>query len=188
MINYFDIFVVIVTLGLAILGLIEGLVRGTIKLAGFIALLILIFMFFNRIIAMANRITILPQNIMIPLVFFVILIAGICVIHLIANVLHKLVHLTPIGFIDHGLGCALGILKALFLNGILALVISLTPPGSFLKNQYDTSVSADHLVTFISQTFPLIKKAVVPYYRRFSPQLPEPLEKQENGTIPENFI
>ena len=100
--------------------------------------------------------------------------------------------MTPAGFIDNGLGCALGIIKSLFLCGLAAIVISFAPPGGFLKNQYESSLTAKHLVAFISETIPLVKKAVTPYYRRITPEPhepePESEQKQDDRTIPPDLI
>ena len=186
--NLFDLFVVIVTLGLALMGFKEGLVRGAVKLAGFIALVVLMAVFSRQIVNTAEHIGFLPRNIAIPLAFILILIIGTCVFHIIAHVLHKLVHMTPAGFIDNGLGCALGIIKSLFLCGLAAIIISFAPPGGFLKNQYESSLTAKHLVTFISETIPLVKKAVTPYYRRIAPEPHEPEQKQDDRTISPNLI
>ena len=54
--NLFDLFVVIVTLGLALMGFREGLVRGAVKLAGFIALVVLMAVFSRQIVNTAEHI------------------------------------------------------------------------------------------------------------------------------------
>jgi len=183
----FDIFVVIVVVGLAIFGFREGLVRGALKLGGFIALIVAMALFSAPIMSVADVLPMLPRNIAIPLVFLVILAAGTAIIHFVAHLLHKLIHMTPAGFIDYGLGCAFGIIKALILNGLLAIVISCAPPGSFFRNQYDTSYSAKPLAAFISETIPFVNNALVPYYQRFTPSPPEP-ERKRDEILPPNII
>jgi len=186
-VNVFDIFVVVVIVGLAILGFREGLVRGALKLGGFIVLIVAMALFSAPIMSIADMLPMLPRNIAIPLVFLIILAAGTCIIHFAALLLHKLIHMTPAGFIAYGLGCAFGIIKALFLNGLLAIIISCAPPGSFFRNQYETSFSAKPLVAFISETIPIVKNALVPYYQRFAPPPPEP-ERKRDEILPPNII
>ena len=188
MVNFFDLFVVVATVGLAILGFREGLVRGAIKLAGFIAIVLIAAAFSHQIIDTAVLIPALPTEISVPLAFVIVLITGSLVVNLIAHLLHRIIHMTPVGFVDSGLGCAFGVVKAVLLNGLLALVISLSPPGNFLRSQYDSSLTAHHLANLISETVPFIKKSVIPYYQRLSPIPHEQEQKKQDGTTSQDFI
>jgi len=187
-INFFDLTVLIITLLMGINGFHEGLLRGAIKLAGFIIIIIFMMVFSEHIIAVAHEIPIFSPKVSICVVFLFILFAGTGIIHIGAYGLHKLIHMTPAGFIDSGLGCAFGILKALLINGVLAVLLSFTTPGTFLRSQYEYSLTAKHLVTFLSESVPLVKKTLIPLYQRFLP-VPQNHENiQEHETIPQNFI
>ena len=188
MVNFFDLVVVIITLGFAVKGFFEGLVRGAVKLVGFIIINIFMAGFSDTIVSLALEIGIFPPKISIPSAFLLILIGGTAAFYVVAHLLHRLVHMTPAGFIDSGLGCVFGTVKALILCGILATGISFAPSDSFLRNQYDKSLTAVTLVTFLSESIPLIKKAVVPLYQRFKPVLSEPENKKDSETISPEFI
>ena len=188
MVNIFDLLVLILTLFLTVSGYLEGFLRGAIKLVGFIAVIFLMALFSGHIAEAALKITFLSPGISIPLAFLVILIVGTGVFHLIAYMVHKIVQMTPVGFIDSGLGCVFGVIKALLLTSLIATAISLAPDGSFFKNQYDNSASAKHLVTLLSETVPLVKKSVIPLYRRYIPAPVEPEQKQDDKTIPSDII
>jgi len=188
--NVFDLFVAVVTIGLAVIGFREGLVRGAIKFAGFIALVILLTASIGKILAITDKVTFLPQPVAVLVVIVVLLVLGMTVLHIIAKTLHELVHMTPAGFIDNGLGAAFGILKSLLLCGLLAIVLSLAPHGGFLRAQYEQSVSAEHLVGFMSETVPFIRDMIRPYYHRLAP---EPVVPEHNGherpqSAPHDFI
>ncbi|MCD6308694.1 MAG: CvpA family protein [Candidatus Latescibacteria bacterium] len=188
MANAFDIMVFIVTVGMAVLGFREGLVRGVIKLAGFIALIVFMGIFAKRITGLAELVDAVPRHIMAPAMFILILVAGSILIHVVALFLHKLVHMTPAGFVDSGLGCGLGIVKALLLCGLLALALSFAPDDSFLGKQYDSSSSAPVLVSLLSETVPIIRRAVEPYYRILPPEKPDMEDNLRNGTVPRDII
>lgn len=174
MINSFDLFVVVVTAGLAILGFREGLLRGAVRLIGFIALVAALAILVGPVAVFADSVDFIPRYIMVPLFVIVFLVLGLVVIHLVSEVLHKIVHMTPAGFIDYSLGCAFGIIKALIVCGLLSIALSLAPPGGFFRTQYEESASAGRLVQFISEMIPPVKTMIQSYYRRFAPPSQKP--------------
>jgi len=178
-VNLFDVFVVVVTTGLAVLGFREGLVRGAIKLAGFLFVLLLLGMFAGEIVDFAGGFHRIPRQGAVPLAFVLLLVLGTVVVHVLAHFVHKLVHMTPVGFIDNGLGCAFGILKALLLCGLAALLLSFAPPGSFLRNEYESSRSAEFLAGMLLET--------IPFARKYAP-LDSPHEKRHHDTLPQDYI
>jgi len=177
MVNVFDLFVVVVTVGLAVLGFREGLVKGAINLIGFIVLVIVLTASIGTILEITGKIEFLPHSLTIILSIVLLLVLGMIVIHLVAEVLHKLVHMTPAGFVDSGLGSAFGIFKALLLCGLLAIVLSLARPDSFFRNQYEHSASAAYLIRFMSETVPFAGRMIKPYYHRI---VPPPHQDQNN--------
>ena len=102
--------------------------------------------------------------------------------------LHRLVHMTPVGFVDSGLGCVLGAMKALFLCGLIATFLSFAPADSFFRNQYQKSISAAPLVSFIAESIPFVKKAIIPLYKRFAPIIPEPDIEKDDETFSPQYI
>jgi len=178
-VNLFDVFVVVVTIGLAVLGFREGLVRGAIKLAGFLFVLFLLGVFAGEIVGFAGGFHGIPRQAAVPLVFLLFLVLGTVLVHVLAHFVHKLVHMTPVGFIDNGLGCAFGILKALLLCGLAAFLLSFAPPGSFPRNEYESSRSAEFLAEMLLET--------IPFVRKYAP-LGSPDEKRHHDTIPRDYI
>jgi len=182
MLNYFDLFVIIVTLGFAVYGFREGLLRGAVKLAGFIAIIVFMVLFSDKIVNACFLIEILPTKISIPLIFIAIFVIASIAFYFLAEILHKLIKITPVRFIDSGLGCMFGILKALFLNGILAILLSFATPGTLLNYQYETSHTGKTLKSFMYITIPYMKSTIISMYQRYIP-MPEEQEKKEDEKI-----
>ena len=132
----------------------------------------------------------IPPKITVPIVFIGIFVLSILIFHFFAEILYKLIKVSPIKFIDSGLGCLFGIIKAFFLNGILAVLLSFSSPGSFFHNQYSYSHTAGTFQTFLYETIPFMKSVITPIYRRYAP-IPEEQEnnkKDYEKNIPENVI
>ena len=184
-INFFDVFVMIAIVGLAFAGFREGLVRGAIKLAGFVLLVVCIAAGAPHIAAVARTLPVLPPAISVPLVFALMFVLGIAALHFIAAGLHKLVHMTPAGFLDNGFGAAFGILKALIVTGLLALALSLTPADSVFHDQYAGSATGPYVRRFITDSIPLVKRAAQALGRKTPPEVPETPrhddERQDSG-------
>lgn len=187
MFNFFDIFVVIVTLGLAISGFREGLLRGAVKLAGFIAIIVILALFSKQIAGLDYLIGKIPSKIAVPIIFIALFIVATIAFHILAEVLYKLIKLTPIKFIDSGLGCMFGILKALILCGILAFILSFAPSESFFNNQYKNSNTAKTLRSFICGTIPVMK-SLIPLYQKQVPIPGEQENKKNEEHYPQNII
>ena len=188
MMNVFDILIIIIVIGLAISGYREGLVRSSVKLAGFIITIIIIAAMSDRIIRLSHMVEFLPPSIAVPLSFIVILIVGIMGFHLLAKILHDLIHMTPVGFIDSGLGCAFGVLKALLVGGIIALALSFAQPETFLGEQFRTSHTAQPLVQLLSESIPFVKRTVKSFYRHMSPPQPNIDKEEYEEILPDNII
>ena len=188
MINFFDILVLIIVIGLTINGYREGLVRGAVKLVGFVITVIIISAMSGTIIRWSGEINLLPPAIMVPVVFLIILIIGVTGFHLLAKLLHSLIHMTPAGFIDSGLGCAFGALKALMVSGLLAVALSLARPDTFLEMQFRTSNTGQPLIRLLSESVPLVKRAVHTLYRHITPSGNEPDKYENEKNIPDNII
>jgi len=181
MLNFFDIVILLIVIGLGVSGFSEGLVRSVVKLGGFLITVAAIAILSDQIILLSQRIRGLSPAIAAPLTFFALLIIGTVVFALLANILHKVIHLTPVGFVDSGLGAAFGVLKALLLGGFLALMLSFTPDGSFFNEQYTASRTGRPLVGLLSETVPFVRSAVKSWYEHAAPpSKPEIKEHRDN--------
>ncbi|MFC1537941.1 CvpA family protein [Candidatus Latescibacterota bacterium] len=176
--NYFDILVVIITLGLAVSGFFEGFVRGVIKLAGFIAVIVFLVLFSDTIIDIVIETVDFPPKFAIPLVFLIVFAVSSVSVYFIAEMLHKIIKLTPVRIIDSGLGSVFGLIKSFFICGILAMFLSFTTTETFLNNQYESSRTAEPLKNLFYRAVPIMKSAIIPIYRKYIP-VPEDKEKKE---------
>ncbi len=181
MVNFFDIFVVIVTAALAVTGYLHGLLRSVVKLVGFIVTIIGLAMFSEYLIGATKAVPQVPSQIAVPVMFITVFIIASLAFYLLAEVLHKLIKITPIRILDSGLGCLFGVVKALFLTGILAMLISLAPQGTFLNSQYEASHTARTLKTLFGETIPFIT-SIIPLERKVMP----PRENNDYDSQDEN--
>jgi uncharacterized membrane protein required for colicin V production len=187
-INIFDVFVMIAIAGLAFAGFREGLVRGAIKLVGFVMLVVCIAAVAPHIAAVAGFLPVLSPTISVPLVFALLFVLGIVALHFIAAGLHKLVHMTPAGFLDSGFGAALGILKALIVTGLLALALELAPPETMFHEQYADSATGPYVRRFITDSIPLVKRAAQALGRNASPEVPETPQQDDERPDPGKYL
>ncbi|MCE5249000.1 CvpA family protein [bacterium] len=185
--NFFDLLVILVVAGLGITGFRDGLIRQAVKLVGLIVSVVVLAVFSDFFIGLAQNIRFLPAKIAVPLVFYSALIIGLVIFAVLAAILSRMIHLTPIGFIDSGLGTAFGILKALLLCGVIAVALSFTSPGSFLGGQFRSSRTAGPLSQLVSESIPFVKKSVSSFYRLF-PSMPEKPEPENNEHIEQNPV
>lgn len=185
--NFFDILVLLILIGLAAAGYREGLIRGAIKLVGFIITIVVIAGMSGRIIQWSQNIEFIPPAIAVPIIFIMIFVTATICFHIIAKIIYEIIHMTPVGFVDSGLGCALGVLKSLLVCGLIALALSCAPPDTFFGHQYESSATSKPLMHLLSETIPFVKHATTSIYRRFSPLPDEPdienNEKHESDTL-----
>ncbi len=167
--NWFDVFVLFLAVLTGVAGFREGLVRGGIKLAGFLLTLLLLSVFAGRITQFALTLDGVSPYVAVPAVFLGILFALSVFFATLAELLHRTVHLTPLGLLDSGLGTVFGFLKGLFVAGILALILSFFPDHGFLRHQYETSRAAPKLLAFIGKTIPAAASAGMKILNYLSP-------------------
>ena len=176
--NLFDLFVILLVVLMGVSGWREGLVRGGVKLIGFILTVIALSVCASQIEGFARGIESIPSRLAIPIVFVVVFIAGSVFFAVLAEALHKVVHLTPLGFVDSGLGTVLGAVKALFVAGIVALIFSFLPAQGKLKAQYEHSRFGSGLVRMVQKTIPAATSAGIGILKNFTPPTPPVLPKK----------
>jgi uncharacterized membrane protein required for colicin V production len=182
--NILDIIIIVLILIFGIAGFKEGLVRGVIKLIGFVITIILIAVFADPLGKLADSIPFVPHKAAVILVFLSFFILGSIFFSIIGNIVKKAVHLTPLGFFDSILGITIGVIKALFLGGVLAVILSLMPADSFLNKQYTSSLSGAPLTRLISHTIPVITSGGIKLFKYFSPRPHQPqTEKQHYANL-----
>ena len=178
-VNALDMVIIGIVLWFGIAGFREGLILGVVKLAGFIITVILMAVFADTIGKLAVFIPLIPHKAAVIVVFMSVFIIVSIIFAILGNIIKKVVHLTPLGILDSGLGITIGIVKAVFLGGVLALIFSMTSSNGYLNKQYKSSYSGAPLAKFISCSIPVITSGGIKLFRQFSPQprVPEPRNK-----------
>ena len=111
--TWIDIVLVIILVGLAIHGMIIGLVRGIFDIIGIIA---------GYILAVSYSAAIeIPQILAFLLIFIIVII----VVSILGRIISKMIHVTPVGFIDRMLGGILGFLKAFIVCFVFLIILLL---------------------------------------------------------------
>ncbi len=174
--NYFDIFAIVTTIGLAVVGFREGLVCGIIKLAGFFALIAILVRWSDRIIAAGRALPVLPDDVAVILAFTVPFILGIVALNIVAGAIHRLIHMTPAGFIDNGLGTLFGIVEAVLVTGLAAAAFSLSPEGSTIHGQYEESRTGPYVRGIVLEVVPFLDRKI----RDFDREVPRPPDIPDN--------
>lgn len=166
MLNFFDLFVLITSAGLAISGFREGFIRGFVKLAGFVITLMLLAAFSHTVTdfvsGFSNGFLEKAINVIVFIALFLIMSLAF---HLLASILHGVLKFTPVVFINSGLGCLFGLLKSALLGGIVAALLSLAPQGSFFNNQIKSSRTARGLENLAKDTIPFLKESLKTFNR-----------------------
>ncbi len=184
--NLLDLIIVLLVVLMGFSGWREGLVRGGVKLIGFLLTLIVLSVCAGQVAEFARGLESIPPRLAVPMVFAGAFIAGSILFAVLAEVFRRVVHLTPLGFLDSGLGTALGVIKAFFVAGILALIFSFMPAHGALRAQYNHSFFGGALAELVKITIPAatsagvgILKYIAPSSPSGSPEKPSNPEKQK---------
>lgn len=125
-----DIVIIIIVIGLMIHGIATGLIRSVFDIAGII---------FGYIFAVSySATTRIPQILAFLIIFVVVLVS----FSIVGRIISKIIHITPLGFIDRILGAALGLMKGLVMCFIFLLVVMLIRKDArvFTESQIATEV------------------------------------------------
>jgi len=140
----------------AITGLVKGLVRQAVELAGVVASFILAMVFAGWLAEFLHVHTPLPYSPSMVIAFIALLAMGIVASHVIAISVQKLIRMTFLGWFDHLCGGALGLVVGAIVASLLVSV-ALELPLSARSRGYlrDSSVCA-----FVRPIAPRIFNAV----------------------------
>lgn len=117
-----DIAVLAVIVVAAMVGLVKGLVRQVIELAGIVAAFILAMIFAGWLAETLRAHTPLPYSPSVVVAFSLLLVAGIVASHFIALAVQKVVRMTFLGWFDRLCGAALGLVVGAVLTSLLVSV------------------------------------------------------------------
>jgi uncharacterized membrane protein required for colicin V production len=164
--NWFDLLVIILAVGITVMGFRDGFVGQAVKLGGFLIALAVLAAFSGTLLAFALSFERVPPVISIGIVFGGVFMLFMLVFQLIAVLLSKMIAITPAQFIDAGFGAALGMVKGLFFCGFLALIISKAPADSFYGTQYRESLLAGKMSGITASIMPILRSAASSIERR----------------------
>ena len=157
--NLFDIMVVLLVVLYGAMGFREGIVKGLFSLGGLCVTVALLALFAGEIAGFSRGLPFLPDSVAVPMAFIVLLVAGIVVSAVAGTVLSGMIHVTPVGFVDYGLGTALGILKALLVASIIAYPMSCASKDGFFGGQFASSQFAPGLARMAKDVVPFAARA-----------------------------
>jgi membrane protein required for colicin V production len=140
----------------AIVGLVKGLVRQVVELAGIIASFILAMIFAGWLAETLRLHTPLPYSPSMVVAFVVLLVLGIVASHLIALSVQKLVRMTFLGWFDRVCGGALGLVVGLIIASLLVSVAMELPISGQARGYIDDS----RVCMFVRPIAPRIFNAV----------------------------
>ena len=110
---WIDVVIIVIVIGLIIHGIATGLIRGAFDIAGII---------FGYILAVSYSATVrLPQLLAFLIIFVVVLIA----FSITGRFVSKIIHITPLGYVDRILGGLLGFAKGVIICFVLLIVVML---------------------------------------------------------------
>ncbi len=111
--TWIDIVLIIILLGLVIHGIIIGLIRSLFDIVGIV---------FGYMLAIQYSETIgIPKFLAFLLIFIIVVI----IISILGRIISKLIHVTPLGFIDRILGGILGFLKGFVICFVFLIILLL---------------------------------------------------------------
>jgi membrane protein required for colicin V production len=135
----FDIIVFIVLLIFIFIGMKDGLIEGVFQLAAVAGGFAGAFAFYRIVYDKIGFIKLSAHNLTV-VSFIITFIIFLCAILLIGWFIKKVIHLTPIGWIDRLLGGIFGLLKASVLIWVFMLTVFLLPV-SHLKSNFTKSIT-----------------------------------------------
>jgi membrane protein required for colicin V production len=144
--NWLDILIVIGLAAAAIGGLSTGIVRGVINLAGLILGIFLAGLYYENV---AGWLTFIHNDSIANVVAFLVIVGIVMLIAgLVGALLHKLISSIFLGWLDHLLGGALGLLiGGLAFGALLAL---------WVKYFNADAVSGSFMARFLLKQFPVV--------------------------------
>jgi len=152
-----DIAVLAVVAIAAMVGLVKGLVRQVIELAGIVAAFVVAMIFAGWLAETLRAHTPLPYSPSMVVAFILLLVGGIIASHFIALAVQKLVRMTFLGWFDRLCGAALGLVVGAVLTSLLVSVALELPLSGKVRGYIRNSESCQ----FVAPIAPTIFNAIL---------------------------
>ncbi len=121
-INYFDLFVIIVFAFFFIKGAFSGFFEEVSGIVAIVLSVVLLRMYGQSVAGFIGNYS--ESSLNYPFAIVIIVVGSFLVVSLIVKVLSKIMQITFTGWINRLLGAVFGLVKAVFLTGIVAFVLS----------------------------------------------------------------
>jgi uncharacterized membrane protein required for colicin V production len=157
-IDFIDVGLLLVLVVGAIAGLVKGMIRQVVELVGLVASYFVAVLFAGWLATVLQERTALPYSPSLVISFAAIFIIGLIAVHFIALILHRIVHLTFLGWVDRMGGAAVGIIIGLIINSLIVTVgYEVTHPSGHLRQGFEQS----RVAIFVRPIAPWIFDAVL---------------------------
>lgn len=136
----------------AMVGLVKGLVRQVIELAGIIAAFVIAIVFAGWLAETLRLHTPLPYSPSMVVAFGLLLVGGIVASHFIAIAVQRIVRMTFLGWFDRMCGAALGLVVGVILASLLVSAVLELPIPARTRGDIQSS----HVCLFVAPVAPTI--------------------------------
>jgi membrane protein required for colicin V production len=121
-----DILFAIIAVVFVIIGIRRGLISELFRLIALVAGFLAAFLYYPKAAAF---LTFVQPPLSFTIGFIILFIVTALIVLIIGLAIRKMIHLTPLGWIDHLFGGAIGLLKTVFLFWILCCAFAMFPLG-----------------------------------------------------------
>ena len=122
-----------------IAGLVKGLIRQVIELAGIIASFFVAVLFAGWLAAVFQEYVSIPYSPSLVISFVIIFIAGMIAFHFVAITLQKLIHMTFLGWVDRLCGAMLGLIIGMIISSLLVSAVLELPVSKDVRRAVERS-------------------------------------------------
>ena len=118
-------------------GLVKGLVRQVIELAGVVGSFFIAILFAGWVADILQRHLEIPYSPALVIGFLIIFIGGMVAFHFLAVSVRKVVHMTFLGWVDRFCGAALGLIVALIVTSLLVSAVLELPIDGGVRSEIE---------------------------------------------------
>lgn len=128
-----------------IAGLSKGLIRQVIELLGMIGSFLLAALFSGWLAGVLHEHAGMPYSPALVIAFLGIFIAGLIGFHFVGKIVHNLVHMTFLGWVDRFCGAALGLIIAMLVSSALIAAVLEMPVPNDIRRSIERSEVSNYL-------------------------------------------
>lgn len=123
----------------SVVGLAKGLIRQVIELVGIVASFFIAVLFAGWLAAILQEHASLPYSPSLVVAFVIIFVAGMIAFHFVALSVHKLIHMTFLGWVDRLCGAMLGLIVGMIVSSLLVSAVLELPVSRTVRRAVEHS-------------------------------------------------